>query len=121
MPIDVFAEFQKYVIQDSGIGSNMDDVTNHYATLYKYLANGMSGEAATECYNLYQNIFLMLSKISIESICFACFVHSIDEKETLDYSEANLRETAKRLAKAGVTQGHVSDILEDLKKKLMPS
>jgi hypothetical protein len=66
MPIDLFSTFQKYLVQDLGIGSDISDVAKHFGTLYKYLGNGMTEEAATEAYNLYHNLFLMLNKISIK-------------------------------------------------------
>lgn len=121
MPVHVFAEFQKYLVQDGGIGSTMDDVTRHYGNLYKLLGAGMAAEAATESYNLYQNLYLAINKINIGHISFACFVHSIKGAPLLDHSETNLRATSVRLGKMGLTQGQVEDILEDLKKKLIPS
>lgn len=120
-PIHLFAEFQKYLVQDAGIGSTMDDVTRHYSNMYRLLGASMVQEAATECYNLYQNLYMALNKINIQHICFACFVHSIHGEELLDYSETNLKATAARLGKMGLTQGHVEDVLEDFKKKIMPS
>jgi hypothetical protein len=121
MPISVFVNLQKYIIQDSGIGSNMDDVNNHFAILYRYMGAGMLQEASNECYNLYQNIFLMLNSISIEHLSFCCFVHSIDDEEIKDFSESNLRLVSAQLGAGGVTQGDVDDILTDLKKKLTNS
>jgi len=120
-PIHVFAEFQKYLVQDAGIGSTMDDVTRHYSNMYRLLGAGMTAEAATECYNLYQNLYMALNKINIQHVCFVCFVHSIGGQVLLDYSETNLKATAARLGKMGLTQGHVEELLEDLKKKLIPS
>lgn len=121
MPVHVFAEFQKYLVQDAGIGSTMDDVTRHYSNMYKLLGASMAAEAATECYNLYQNLYLAINKINIEHICFVCFVQSVEGQPILDHSETNLRATSVLLGKMGLTQGHVEEILEDLKKKLMPS
>jgi len=121
MPVHIFAEFQKYLVQDAGIGSTMDDVTRHYGNLYKLLSAGMTAEAATESYNLYQNLYLAIHKINIGHICFACFVHSIKGAPVTDHSETNLGMIGVRLGKMGLTQGQAEDILEDLKKKLMPS
>lgn len=118
MPIDLFSSFNKYLIQDLGLGSDITDVAKHFGTMYKYLGNAQIEEAAQESYNLYQNIFLMLERINIKHISFACFVHSINEVELTDYSETNLRNTCQILGRIGVTQGDAIEILEDLKKKL---
>jgi hypothetical protein len=121
MPIDLFTETKKYIIQDAGIGSDMPAVSNHYSNLYQFLGNGMTQEAAAEAYNLYANIFMMLKGISIDHLTFACFVHSIQDKPLTDHSETNLRAVCKTLGQMGLTHGHVIDILDDLKKNLMPN
>lgn len=118
MPIDLFAAFQKYLIQDLGIGSTVEDVQKRLGTLYKYLGAKMIPEAGQESANLFQSIFLAINKVTIRHICFACWVHSIDDVEVTDYSESNLLRVRDQLGRIGVTQGMVNEILEDLKKKL---
>lgn len=118
MPIDLYEKFNKYLIQDLGIGSDMNDVAKHFSQLYKFMSEGMAQQAATESYNLYQNIFLMLNEINIEHISFCCWIHSINDEPLTDYSETNLRTLCPQLGAMGLTQGHISEILEDLKKKL---
>jgi hypothetical protein len=119
MPIDLYTQFTKYLVQDLGIGSDMRSAMNHLGNLFRFLKHEMIEEAGRETQNLYQNIFLSVNKINISHICFGCFVHSINGKEIEDYSESALIRLSGQLGKMGVTQGDALEILEDLKKNLM--
>lgn len=121
LPIGRFSEFQKYLVQDAGIGSTFEDLGRHYQKAFQYLGQGMTEEASAEVYNLYQQVYLMLGKINIQHVSFACLVHSINGDSVEDYSETNLRQVCDQLGKMGLTQGDVDDLLEAVKKKLMLS
>lgn len=117
MPTDLYTTYQKYLIQAAGIGSDMESVSRHYDTLYKFLGAGMTAEAAIETQNLYQSIFLTLNEININHVCFQCWVHSINDVPVGDYSENAMIAQSKRLGKMGLTHGHVIDFLDFVKKK----
>lgn len=119
MPIDVFAEVGKYAVYDTGIGSDMPSVNNHFEKTYRFVAESMNEEALTELYNMHNNLHFMISKISIDSLSFACFVQSLKGQEVKDYSESNLKRIVAELAAMGLTRGMVEEQLADLKKKLI--
>lgn len=119
LPIHRFTDFQKYAIQSIGIGSEVEDVERHFRNLDTFISHGKLEEAATERFNQHYGIILAINKINIRHICFACFVDTINGEPIKDYSEKNLVEVCDRMGKMGLTDGHVSDILEDLKKKLI--
>jgi hypothetical protein len=121
LPARRYNDFQKYLIQDIGIGSEVVDIERHHQNLFRLLGGSQIQEAQTESYNLFQNIVLAIQGINIKHISFACFVHSINGKAVTDYSESNLKNVINKLSDIGLTQGHVEDILEDLKKKLIPN
>jgi hypothetical protein len=116
LPINRFTDFQKYLIQDAGIGSSMSDVERHFSMLYKLIGANRTEEAARESYNLHFNIHLAINKISIRHLSFACLIYSIDGDRVVDLSEKNLLQVANRAGELGLTEGHVIDILEDVKK-----
>lgn len=114
-------EFQKLVLQDVGIGSDMDSVARHFSTLHHLLGNDSPGEAVQETKNLHNNVFYMIDKINIKSFCFVAFVDSVDGRKVTDFSESGVRETIKKLSDMGLKQSDVEEILEDLKKNLKKS
>ena len=134
LPINRYTDFQKYLIQVAGLGSDMPGVDIHFGKLFRFLGAGMTEEASREAYNLYNNIFLAINKVDIDSVAFNCLVDSIthykpdpdpktgklpiDYIETItDYSEAGLIALAGRLGEYGLTRLMVDDILQDVKKK----
>lgn len=121
LPIHRFSEFQKYLLQDSGIGSTIEDVYRHSERLDIFLAAGKTQEAINERANQHFNFFFMLNKITITHLTFAVFVDSIDGEPVTDHSEANLLSVCERLGRVGLQRGELESILEDIKKKLIPN
>jgi len=121
LPIDRYTEFQKYLLQDSGIGSDIESVYRHFEKIDVFLAAGKLQEAINERTNQHFNLFMMLNKISITHLSFACLVSSIDGNQVTDYSESNLLLISSRLGKLGFIQNDLEKILEDVKKKLIPN
>lgn len=136
LPINRYTDFQKYLVQASGLGSDMASVESHFQRIFRFLGSGLNEEATRETYNLYSNIHLMLNKIDIESVAFNCLVDSIThyktrvnedtgKKETVvdhlehitDYSEAALIALSQRLGGYGLTKEMLSGIVSDVKKK----
>jgi hypothetical protein len=119
LTIGHYTEFTKYIVQESGIGSDMVSVNKHFNALDTFLANGKIDEARAERYNLHFNIVLALNKINITHMSFALFVYSIDGEEVKDYSESGLERICKRLAEVELGRGELETILSEIKKKLM--
>jgi hypothetical protein len=121
LPINRFNEFNKYLIQDAGIGSTTGDVEGHFNNLHRLLAGNKVEEAQREAYNLHYNFHLAINKISIRSLSFLILVDNIDGKSLTDYSEEGLLKTADELGRAGLTQAQVEEILSDVKKNSIRS
>ncbi len=121
LPIDRFTEFQKYILQDSGIGSTIEDVYRHSERLDAFLSSAKISEAVAERVNQHYNFFFMLNKVNITHFSFAVFVDSINDQPIEDYSEGGLKIVCEKLAKVKLRRGELEDILEDVKKKLIAS
>lgn len=129
LPINRWADFQKYLVQVAGLGSDMSAVEGHFQKIFRLQGAGFHEEVTRELYNLYSNIHLMLNKFDIDSIAFGCLVDSIthykDRKDPKsahiekieDYSEEGLKALTLRLGEYGLTRAHVQEIIEDVKKK----
>lgn len=121
LPIDRYSEFQKYIIQDAGIGSTIEDVYKHSEKIDVFLSTDKIQEAINERANQHFNFFFMLNKINIRHLSFAVLVDSINDQPILDYSETNLLKVCERIGKLGLTHEGLCSILEDVKKKLIPN
>ncbi len=121
MPVKVFNIFQGYMIQESGIGSTMDSVNDHFEKLDTFLSSGKIEDAIVERENLHYNIYSALEGISYKSLAFGCFIHSVDNEILSDYSMESLQEMLDRLSDRGLTIGMVEEQLDQIKKKLISS
>lgn len=122
LPIDRFSDMQKYSIQDIGIGSTLADVDRHHFTLDALLSQNRNDEARVERYNMHYNFYLILNKVDITSLTFCCFIRSINGEKIADYSETYLvKNVIPLLAKIELGRGQMEEILETVKKKLLPN
>ncbi len=108
-------EFQKLLLQDIGIGSDMDSVAAHFSNLHTLLGGGKHSEAMQEATNMHNNLFCMIDGINIKSMCFASLVHSIDGEE-YELKEGYIEKVLKRVSKAQV--GKLEEIIFEVKKNL---
>lgn len=119
LPINRYTDFQKYVLQDAGIGSTLADIDRHFQMLHSFLGAGKVEEAARESHNMHINLYLAINKISTKNISFACLIESINDKPITDFSESNLIQVCNALGEMGLTDEMLSDLLGDLKKNLI--
>src|SRR5882724_3654573 len=117
LPIDRYSEFQKYLLQDAGIGSTIEDVYKHSEKIDVFLSAGKIQEAINERANQHFNFFFMLNKINIGHLSFAVLIESINDQPILDYSETNLLKVCERISKLGLIHRVLNEILDDVKKK----
>jgi hypothetical protein len=117
MPIGRYTKFQKYLLMGSGVGSDMPSINNHFAKLFEYLTHKMNDQALQETKNLYFNMYLIFEEINVDSLAFACMVHSIDGKEINDLSEDGLKAVSELLNEIGISQSDITTHNEDVKKK----
>lgn len=121
LPIDRYSEFQKYLLQDSGMGSDIESIQRHHEKIDLFLAAGKTQEAINERLNQHFNFFFMLNRINITHLSFAVLVSAVADQSIVDYSETALLEVSSKLGKQGFTHEQLTSILEDVKKKLIPN
>lgn len=121
LPINRYHDFQKLILQDVGLGSDIDSIGRHFSQFHTYLTSGKVDDALQEAKNLHNNIFYMIEKVNIKSFSFACLIKTINGNEFYDLSQESIQEKLEELSKLGLTMEHVSDILENVKKKIKQS
>lgn len=115
MPIINFQKYNKYVLIDAGLGSDIDSVDEHLINLAKLIRTDM-GKAQQELQNLRQNLHLIVSGISPEYLSFAALIHSVNGEEVTDLSDDNLKAILEDIK----SEKHsvIVDLLSWVKKKL---
>lgn len=127
LTIDRYSEFTCLSMEDIGVGSNIESIGRHFQQLHTYLQSGKTVPAFKEARNLHNNIFFAIEKIDTKSLCFAPFIHTINNKEAFpgfdpkSYNHDNVKRVLKELADKGLKYSHVSDILDEVKKNLKQS
>lgn len=116
MPIVNFQKYNKYLLIDSGIGSDADDIDAHIVKIAKYIKSNNNKKALQELQNMRQNIYMVNSEISPKYLAFAALICSVDGKEVNDLSDDGLKKLLQDLKE--VKHSKVVDFLLWLKKKV---
>ena len=115
LPIVNFQKYNKYLLIDAGIGSDVNDIDEHITRLAKYIKTDLA-KASQELQNYRQNLYMIASGISPKHMAFAALIHSIDGKKVEDYSDDNLQRILDDLRT--VKRSWLVDLLAKIKKKI---
>lgn len=116
MPIINFQKYNKYLLIDAGLGSDIDSVDEHIVAVAKYISKGDKVKAVQELQNLRQNLHLITNELSPRYLAFAALIYSINGKEIQDYSDEGLKDTLKKLTT--VKHSMFTKLFEEIKKKV---
>lgn len=116
MPIVNFQKYNKYLLIDSGIGSDADDIDAHIVKIAKFIKANNNKKALQELQNMRQNMYMVNNEISPKYLAFAALIHSVDGKEVNDLSDDGLKKLLQDLK--DIKHSKVIDFLLWLKKKV---
>lgn len=116
MPIVNFQKYNKYLLIDSGIGSDADDIDAHIVKIAKFIKANNNKKALQELQNMRQNMYMVNNEISPKYLAFAALIHSIDGKEVNDLSDDGLKKLLQDLK--DIKHSKIIDFLLWLKKKV---
>lgn len=116
MPIVNFQKYNKYLLIDSGIGSDADDIDAHITRVAKFIKSNNAKKALQELQNMRQNMYTVNNEISPRYLAFAALIHSIDGKEINDLSDDGLKNTLAELKR--IKHSTIINFLIWLKKKV---
>lgn len=121
LPADRHTELNCYLLQLSGVGTDVESVNRHFAALSGFIANNQRSEAADELAQLHYNFHWGLDKFAPGTLAFACLVASVDGQACQDFTEAGLTTLSQRLSALGLTAGLVTAEVEEVKKNFRPN
>ena len=116
MPIVNFQKYNKYLLIDSGIGSDADDIDAHIARIAKFIKANNNKKAMQELQNMRQNMYMVNNEISPKYLAFAALIQSVDGKEISDLSDDSLKNTLNDIK--AIKHSTIVDFLAWLKKKV---
>ena len=116
LPIVNFQKYNKCILIDSGLGSDIDSVDSHIVNIAKFINSDNKKQALLELQNMRQNLYMIVSNVSPKNLAFAALIHSIDGEEQKDLSDTHLQELIDIINES--EQSVLSSILLGLKKKL---
>lgn len=116
LPIVNFQKYNKCILIDSGLGSDIDSVDSHIVNIAKFINSDNKKQALLELQNMRQNLYMIVSNVSPKNLAFAALIHSIDGEEQKDLSDTRLQELIDIINES--EQSILSNILLGLKKKL---
>lgn len=116
MPIVNFQKYNKYLLIDSGIGSDADDIDAHITRIAKFIKANNNKKAMQELQNMRQNMYMVNNEISPKYLAFAALIQSVDGKEISDLSDDNLKNTLNDIKV--IKHSAIVDFLVWLKKKV---
>lgn len=115
LPIANFQKYNKFLLIDAGIGSDINDIDQHITKIAKYIKSNQS-LAMQELQNMRQNMYMIASGISPKYLAFAALIHSIDDKKVEDLSDENLKSVLESLKT--IKHSWLINILAEIKKKI---
>lgn len=116
LPVVRFHKYNRMLLVDSGIGSDITDFDAHIERVVAYIRKGENENAAKELDNLRQNVYMILSGQSVRDLSFACLVESIDGQRCDDLSEESLGKVLQMLG--GTPRKQLTDETQSAKKKI---
>lgn len=116
MPIVNFQKYNKYLLIDSGIGSDVDDIDAHITLVAKYINSGNNKKALQELQNMRQNMYMVNSQISPKYLAFAALIYSVDGVKVENLSDDNLKHVLESIKE--IKHSTVTKLLLWLKKKV---
>ena len=116
LPMVRFHRYNRMLLVDAGIGSEIGDFDSHIERVVRYIRKGDNDNAAKELDNLRQNVYMIMQGQSVRDLSFACLVESIDGVRCDDLSPEGLQKVLHMLG--GATRKELTEAFQSVKKKI---
>lgn len=116
LPMVRFHKYNKCLLIDAGIGSDLTAIDGHIERVVRYIRNDDRQNAGKELENLRQSIYMTLQEMTPRHLAFACMVQQIDGKEYDDLSDEGLQKVVGMLG--DVPMNEITASFEAVKKKI---
>lgn len=116
LPIVNFQKYNKFMLIDSGVGSDIDDINASILKIVKLMNAGDNHTAVLELQNMRQCMFMINSEISPRYLAFSALIHSINGDVVRDLSDDNLKSILLKIKT--IKHSTIIDFIAKFKKKV---
>lgn len=116
LPLVRFHKYNKFMLLDSGIGSDLNAVSTHVGKAKAYAARGDKENTNKTLDNLTASLFMVAEELSPKHLALCCFVYSINGRVVTDLSDEGIRQVYAELNNE--TKEKYESILDAIKKKV---
>ncbi|WP_418430542.1 hypothetical protein [Barnesiella intestinihominis] len=116
LPMLRFHKYNKMLLVDAGIGSDLQDFDTHIEKAMRYARSKTPELAAIELDNMRQNVYFIQSGLSPKCLAFAVLVKSIDGTPYNDLSDDGLQKVVDMFGDVPIKE--LTAQLEAVKKKI---
>lgn len=116
LPITRYHKYNKMLLVDSGLGSDLTDVDSHIEKSIAFIKTGDNDAAIAEMMNMRKAIYFVQMSLSPKHLAFAALVKKIDGKEFNDLSDDGLRKVVDMLCDSASKD--IVNTLDEAKKKI---
>ncbi len=116
LPIINFQKYNKFMLIDSVIGSDIADIDVSILKVLKYIQQGDIDMAVKQLDNMRNAMHLVAQEISPKYLAFTALLAEIDGKPITDVSDSNLRSILEVLNTE--RKSFIDAILQQFKKKI---
>lgn len=117
LPITRFNAYNRYLLVDAGIGSDMNDVDRHIGAIRRFLGSKDIASADKELMNMRQNLAFVIGGVSPRMMAFVPLIATMNGRERNDLSDEGVRATLEELGQKGLTVGKLFGLMVEVKKK----
>ena len=118
LPFDRFNSFNKFVMLDAELGSDVIAFDQKISKIFQFLGKEMTKEATGELYNLRNTYHNVMTENNVRGLAFACLIRKIDDEKIEDYSIENMKAILKKLSGWGLEIGQIKQSNDSIKKNL---
>ena len=121
LPFARFQEYNRALLIDSGLGSDISAIDRHITQARRYNANGDTANTEQALQNMRQAVFNVLDKSSPEASAFVCLIRRMNGNEVESLGPENTQRIVKELSRGGLTVGKLRGFLAYVKKNWTPN
>lgn len=116
LPIKRFHKFNKYLLIDAGVGSDLNSISEKINRIVRFIDKEDKANAKIELDNLRQAMFLSVSELNAKHLAFMVLVKSVDGKDIIDLSDAGLKKTQQIFEEQQTN--FIDRLIQSVKKKI---
>ena len=121
LPFCRFNAFNKYVMLDAELGSDVMAFDQKIGKIFQFVGKGMIDEIQGELYNLRNTYHNVMTENNVRGLAFACLIRKIDGEPLDDFGSENLKRILDKLSSWGLEIGTVKSKTADVKKNSKPN